>query len=64
MVKNSEHPTLTKKEINYLTDEERCELKHFLPAYLTAEHWDNKLVDAALTNIEHNAVVDVLDSFD
>ena len=48
------HPALIKKETNELTDEERWEFKCFSPAYLTAKHYDVKVVDATLTNVENN----------
>ena len=61
MVKSHEHPDLIKKAPNELSEEENRELKHFSPACLTSEDWDDKNLDVTLKNIEkHLLHVDAL----
>ena len=42
---------LNKKNSDELNDEERRELKYFLPKYLTAEDWSDDRVDETLKNL-------------
>ena len=51
MLKEDEHPDLTKKEENELADEEKRELRFFNPVHLTAEDWDDDNFDVTVANI-------------
>ena len=50
-LKDDEHPVLNKKNSDELNDEEKRELKYFLPKYLTAEDWSDDRVDETLKNL-------------
>jgi len=51
LIRENEHPELTERNDADLNDEERKELRYFKPAFLSAEEWDDDVIEETIANL-------------